>query len=254
MRAFARVKFKEKQGTADKRTRLYDATEWQSFSQKKDIEEIVKNTKAKENIKYLGLTEICIAVISMLSDVIREDFTRIYKYLNYILFIAAVIVVALIIIIVIKEIYEKNKSGSDRLNPNDAISLFDNEICYYALMADSYFEIVSKNNAYRKSNIYKFYYIEACFYITKAIYNLSCTEGDISDVYSNCAYDIHKYKKVALTRVKNICGILDEGVKNIRKFYVIMDGKDDFAATYKELMETYIKEYENFKIKLKGIK
>ena len=31
----------------------YDAVEWQSFSQKKDIEAIVRNTKEKKNIQLI---------------------------------------------------------------------------------------------------------------------------------------------------------------------------------------------------------
>ena len=46
----------------------YDAIDWQAFSQKKNIEEIVKNTRDDHQLRLTATIEIALSVISIGAD------------------------------------------------------------------------------------------------------------------------------------------------------------------------------------------
>lgn len=46
----------------------YDAIDWQTFSQKKNIEEIAKNTKDKNDIQLTAVVEIFMTIASIFAD------------------------------------------------------------------------------------------------------------------------------------------------------------------------------------------
>ena len=70
--------------------------------------------------------------------------------------------------------YNRKKRGSDIPNVSSLIDLFDNEICYYAMMAESYINKLDKSDDLDtniSTSVKQFYFIETCFYINKPIYH-----------------------------------------------------------------------------------
>ena len=99
--------------------------------------------------------------------------------------------------------------------------VFDNEICYYILMAESYYNMLIENSAnfpvapapMGKDNpcddsIKRFYYIEASYYFNKAIMLLRPIYNIASDVLSQKVNGVYQDKKIAIARYENACQML----------------------------------------------
>ena len=56
--------------------------------------------------------------------------------------------------------YKKNKPGGDIPDLKKMVDLFDNDICYYVLMAESYLEKLEKIDKNSPSNVEQFYFME----------------------------------------------------------------------------------------------
>ena len=144
----------------------YDAIDWQTFSQKKNIEEIAKNTKDKNDIQLTAVVEIFMTIASIFADNVLSG------TLHSILAASSVPIIWLLSKYIIR-FWKKNLPGSDIPNSQDMIDLFDNDICYYVLMAESYSKEFSDAKKIKKeciTDVDRFYFIETCFYVNKAIY------------------------------------------------------------------------------------
>ena len=223
----------------------YDAVEWQSFSQKKDIEAIVRNTKEKKNIQLTATVEICLVTLSIAID-------NIWANGNPLIWVAiAVLSIIPIGALLLKYIYDymkKYRPGSDIPKDKDMINVFDNEVCYYVMMAKAYSKKIKRISD--EEDI--FFYIEMCFYLNKAIYHLSCMENSIDVVFSEKCEEIYADKKISLTRLKNLYNIIEE------IYYVIEERKEilkeiDINENYVDLIERYKMTYKEFKKTIKSV-
>lgn len=228
----------------------YDALDWQSFSEKKDIEEIAKNTKDKNEIQITAAIEIAMGVSSIVSDTIFCG-----KVLVAVSWITLVISLIPLIWLGIKysiRFYNKTKRGNDIPNVSSLINLFDNEICYYAMMAESYTNKLDNIDASISISVRQFYFIETCFYINKAIYNLSLTSNCKDKLYSTDKKKLHQNKNISYTRLRNIFDILDLCIARVKtKFEIIYD--IDKEKNYEKLCSEYNKQYNTFKKLFKSI-
>lgn len=107
----------------------YDALDWQSFSQKKNIEEIVKNTKDRNTIQLTAITEIFMTITSIAASNVFAD-EKYWPIWVGITVLAAIPMVYLLFKFVWRGI-KKHFPGNDIPNLQDMIDLFDNDICYY---------------------------------------------------------------------------------------------------------------------------
>lgn len=190
--------------------RKYDALDWQFFSQKKNIESIEKNTKIKKDVEIVSIIEITLSLFSFsLNDIFNFS-----KNFGWIIIILAIIPLLWLIgkyifIVIIK----KMLPGRYIPNTAEVINFFDNDICYYVLMAESYVNKLSdinKRDEQAVSDVEQFYFIETCFYINKAIQSLSLTSNCALELFSSKWEDVYVDKKISYTRLKNIFNILDK--------------------------------------------
>ena len=228
----------------------YDVLDWQSFSEKKDIEEIARNTKDKNDIQLTAVIEIAMSVSSMFVDNLSGDKTPVIIW--WIIFLTAIAPVIWLITKLIIRMWSKFKTGADIPDINSMINLFDNEICYYALMAESYSEKISQFDINNVSDVEKFYYIETCFYINKAIYNLSLTSNSIDKLYSSNSTVLYSNRKISYTRLKNIFDILDTCIRRVESLNPIISNID-VNSNYIDLCNLYKDEYIRFKKLFKDI-
>ena len=228
----------------------YDALDWQSFSQKKDIEEIVKNTKEKNDIQITATIEIAMAVSSIIAPQLFDD--NLPAIWCILILIISAIPLLWLAIKKIKKLYNKIKVGSDIPHPSDLIDLFDNDICYYVLMAESYSDKLSTIDLQNISNVDQFYYIETCFYTNKAIHNLSNTSNCVDRLFSIDWVELYANRKISYTRLKNIFYIIDECIRKIESYSVIIECIDK-DSNYKILCQKYKQSYHNFKQLFKDI-
>lgn len=220
----------------------YDALDWQSFSQKKNIEEIAKNTREKKKIETVATIEIAMTVFSIISSSFFDE--NIPQVICWLIGGVAGTALLWLFCIYAKEWYKKSKRGSDIPDVSQMIDLFDNEICYYALMAESYMDKIENIDVEKVSNLERFYYIEACFYINKAMYSLSLTSSCHEKLYSADKIDVYGSKLISYTRLKNVLDIIDECIGVIEdKKEIIFDIDKNQAY-----MQTYGLYRENYKV------
>lgn len=223
----------------------YDAVEWQSFSQKKDIEAIVKNTKEKKDIQLTATVEICLVTLSIAADNIWENGSTIVWAIIVAL---SILPIAALIFKYICVYIKKHRPGSDIPNSKDMIDIFDNEVCYYIMMAKSYSKKIKKC----PENEDVFFYIEMCFYLNKAIHYLSCMENCANAVFSEKYEEIYSSKKISVTRLKNLYNIIDEVYHVINAKKGIIE-KIDLNNNFVELIDRYQQTYEGFKERIKRV-
>lgn len=142
--------------------------------------------------------------------------------------------------------YKKISPGSDIPKSKLMIDLFDNDICYYALMAESYCDKIKNNDITLHQNLKQFYFMETCFYINKAIYNLSISSNCVDNLYSINSKELYCNRKISYTRLKNIFNILDQCIEDIEPYYDVISDID-INSNYLELCNGYKKSYNQFK-------
>lgn len=223
----------------------YDAIDWQAFSQKKNIEEIVKNTRDDHQLRLTATIEIALSVISIGADntLIPQCYI---VWINTFTCIIAVIPLVWLAYKYIKRYKANHRTGKDIPNTDDMINLFDNDICYYVLMAESYTQKIRGILHNDVSEVEKFYFLETCFYINKAIYNLSRISNVIEKVFSGNKNKLYEERNISVTRLINVFSILDNCNAIIAdNFELIRD--IDVNDNYYDLWNKNLKAYRAFK-------
>ncbi len=225
----------------------YDAIDWQTFSQKKNIEEIAKNTKDKNDIQLTAVVEIFMTIASIFADNVLSG--TLHSIVWILILAASSVPIIWLLSKYIIRFWKKNLPGSDIPNSQDMIDLFDNDICYYVLMAESYSKEFSDAKKIKKeciTDVDRFYFIETCFYVNKAIYNLSKTANNFNVIYSDDVNELYNNRKISITRLSNLLGILDSVIKIIEDNFDIISGVDK-KENFRELFRKYCDSYEKFK-------
>lgn len=225
----------------------YDAIDWQTFSQKKNIEEIAKNTKDKNDIQLTAVVEIFMTIASIFADNVLSG--TLHSIVWILILAASSVPIIWLLSKYIIRFWKKNLPGSDIPNSQDMIDLFDNDICYYVLMAESYSKEFSDAKKIKKeciTEVDRFYFIETCFYVNKAIYNLSKTANNFYVIYSDDVNELYNNRKISITRLSNLLGILDSVIKIIEDNFDIISDVDK-KENFRELFRKYCYSYEKFK-------
>jgi hypothetical protein len=211
----------------------FTAIEWQSFSLKKDVEFIVKKLQVNRSIQLSVLGEI---VLVILTAGVTKIFTDIDKHPSYWIVISILCIIPFLILLFdwIKEKYEENKPGSDRMNPRVFIDTFDNEIAYCALMSESFHRMLVDALAYNKVNTHKisndvvhFYYIQTSYYFQKAIADLNPIYNIADKVLFSSVKDKMSRKHILFPRYKNIKNLLVTIYEYLKTHKDIMDDLDN---------------------------
>ena len=225
----------------------YDAIDWQTFSQKKNIEEIAKNTKDKNDIQLTAVVEIFMTIASIFADNVLSG--TLHSIVWILILAASSVPIIWLLSKYIIRFWKKNLPGSDIPNSQDMIDLFDNDICYYVLMAESYSKEFSDAKKIKKeciTEVDRFYFIETCFYVNKAIYNLSKTANNFNVIYSDDVNELYNNRKISITSLSNLLGILDSVIKIIEDNFDIISDVDK-KENFRELFRKYCDSYEKFK-------
>ena len=224
----------------------YDAVDWQTFSQKKNIEEIARNTKDKNDIQLTAVIEIFMTIASIVADNVLSGVLHSFVW-GLILFLSVIPIILLLSKYVMR-FWKKCQPGSDIPNSKDMIDLFDNDICYYALMAESYSDKLCTTEEKRevKTQIEVFCFIEACYYVNKAVYELSRTANSFPAIYSDDVDGLYNDRTISITRLLNVFKILDTVIEKIEKRFWLISELDT-NANFKKLFERHKSTYEKFK-------
>lgn len=226
--------------------------EWQSFSQKKDIEEIKEGIINLNNNQNTFMRKSLISVIlTTISAVIAGiTLTFLDKSTSTILILCAAIIL-LAIAPFLKSICLFICKGNQPI-PKDLgkiIDLFDNETIYYVMMSKSFLEYISNDLSETENELYK---IEAKYYLDKAVSQLALIQGE----QFACDTEISKlmYNVNALNKNKYISyGRMNLTLKLISEITKMIDDKiftDHIFEEVNNILNTWTTDKSKFVFEL----
>ena len=185
----------------------FSAVDWQSFSLKKDIEIISKKIKNSNAIQLSFFAEISLVVLgAALANIISGN-----QIFWIVISILSFIPALFLIIKAVRQKYRESRTGNDMVRPKDFIDSFDNSICYYVLMSKSYYSMLMKSIHGKKKisiDVQRFYYIEASYYMNKAIAELSPIVKIADKVLTKDTNQVIEKRMISIARYHNIKNLL----------------------------------------------
>ncbi len=231
--------------------------EWQELSLKKDIEKIRKSIIKNQEVHHAIIFDLLIAVIAILIDKFLLPSNEASK--TWIFWILLTICLIPFLVILVKNIYtfaKKRQKKYETYSMPELIESFDNDICYYVMMADSYNQMLidlitqDSNNT---SNLASFYYIESWYYINKAKNKLCSMLFKTKYIFSKETSLVLKKNLISLNRLVNITLIMEDVRKSsnllIQNKALILSDKTsvDLNALYDKFYKEFVKEInQNF--------
>jgi len=200
----------------------FTAIEGQSFSLKKDIEDIKLKLENSYKIQYATIFQIVLAIFGIILENKKDS-----------IFLAIVIAGFIQLLILGIKKYRESKQIKDLMNSKDFIDAFDNEIVHYTLISESYCSMLAEILVNKETNasvvsedVIHFYYIQASHYFQKAINELVPINNIVDKVLSSNAKDIIEKKLISLPRYKNLKKILEIIYKDIETYESLIKGLD----------------------------
>ncbi len=231
--------------------------EWQELSLKKDIEKIRKSIIKNQEVHHAIIFDLLIAVIAILIDKFLLPSNEASK--TWIFWILLTICLIPFLVILVKNIYtfaKKRQKRYETYSIPELIESFDNDICYYVMMADSYNQMLidliaqASNNT---SNLASFYYIESWYYINKAKNKLCSMLFKTKYIFSKETSVVLKKNLISLNRLVNITLIMEDIRKSsnllIQNKALILSDKTsvDLNALYDKFYKEFVNEInQNF--------
>jgi hypothetical protein len=243
----------------------FSAVEWQTFSLKKDIETINKKLNNNQSIQTSLLIEVALVILGF---AVPEIFGT-HKYFWIIISVVSFIVVLIPLICFLYRKVRDNSPGSDRPNPKDFIDTFDNKITYYVLMSESYYTMLSEALVHNKcvektsekepvecvatainDDVIRFYFIEASYYLRKAISDLTPITKIIDKTLSSDEKTILTEPLISSARYYNIVNLIKSIFMYLEQNESILNALDD-GKLILSLNKTYKKELDNINDQIK---
>lgn len=119
--------------------------EWQELSLKKDIEKISRVITRNKLITYAFIFDIAIDVIAIVIDKFLSPADESNRtWLFWALFAMSLVPFVVILLIAIRDQIRKRNGAYNVYSVSELIDSFDNDICYYVMMANTYNQIIRK--------------------------------------------------------------------------------------------------------------
>lgn len=183
--------------------------EWQELSLKKDIEKIVKVISRKQVIDYSIIIDLGIAVAALLLDNLLSQTAPERIWLFWCLFVPCALLLAWHLWQFIGELLKKHNSKYSVYPIQELIDSFDNDICYYVMMADAYNQMLT-DAITQDNNLVTFYYIETWYYINKAKAKMYSMQFKTKQIFTKEPDDVVKKNKILISRLVNITQIMED--------------------------------------------
>lgn len=201
----------------------FTPAEWQSFVTRKDIETITRKLKATSEVQSSLFIEVALIVFGVgFEKIFTKNGEAIWKYVC----IASLLPVGYLFVTALCRKIRSKSAGRDRMNPKEFIDRFDNQICYYVLMSESYYSMLreAKDDMSLDKDIKRFYFIEASYYMNKAIIEMAPLYNIAESVLSGANVDIIGKRMISTARYNNLCNLLTSLQKYLSDHEDILDG------------------------------
>lgn len=220
--------------------------EWQELSLKKDIEKISRVITRNKLITYAFIFDIAIAVIAIVIDKFLSPADESNRtWLFWALFVMSLVPFVVILLIAIRDQIRKRNGAYNVYSVSELIDSFDNDICYYVMMADTYNQMLNDSIKQGDNNVAVFYYIETWYYVNKAKSKMHKMLHKTKQIFTKEPNDVLQRNMISISRLVNIIMIIEDIRVSSNKF---IDDKS-LVLTDKSIVEInreYDKSYRNF--------
>lgn len=185
--------------------------EWQELSLKKDIEKILRVISHNESISYAFIFDIAIAVIAIVIDKFlspADESNRTWLFWTFL--VVSLIPFVVISIIGIRDQIRKRNGAYNVYSISELIDSFDNDICYYVMMADTYNQMLNDSITQGDNNVAVFYYIETWYYINKAKSKMHKMLYKTKQIFTKESNDVLQRNLIMISRLVNIIMIMED--------------------------------------------
>ena len=219
--------------------------EWQEMSLKKDVESIRKNIDNRQEDILLLVFDVFLAILTVILSQVLSDASSICKIIIYSI-IGGLSFLTLVYLIYkwIRNWWKKyNSIKHSKISVKSYVDDFDNSICYYAMTAYSFYECYMTAD---NTEIKKFYFIEAFYYIDKALNQLSSMESMVTNIFTANDLQVVKDSKIHISRLENLVAMMKtvrEGILAIEQPNPASKGILDIAKKYDRRFSKFIKKY-----------
>lgn len=220
--------------------------EWQELSLKKDIEKISRVITRNKLITYAFIFDIAIAVIAIVINKFLSPADKSNRtWLFWALFVMSLVPFVVILLIAIRDQIRKRNGAYNVYSVSELIDSFDNDICYYVMMANTYNQMLNDSIKQGDNNVAVFYYIETWCYVNKAKSKMHKMLYKTKQIFTKEPNDVLQRNMISISRLVNIIMIIEDIRVSSNKF---IDDKS-LVLTDKSIVEInreYDKSYRNF--------
>lgn len=200
----------------------FSINDWLTIQTRKDLT-FIRRSLERESVDYAIFADLFIAVFSFVldhvfwttSDPDTGAITRVAPSWYWI--VTAVLLVIVPAFIFAVGFFKRRRYQSDdkKVMPAELlVDLFDNEICYNVMTADSMRDHMLSTNEELEDEIRKFYFIEAAYYANKASFQLCFFKIQGKNAIKNLSTD----KAVSIVRFRNVCDIISKIYKELIEY------------------------------------
>lgn len=212
--------------------------EWQEMALKKDMETIIKKLNDQEPIIYSLCWEIALALGTIIIDHLFDTESFNICWWVSVVILAVIPPIAIIIYKMYKWISALNRVKAGKYDVKNMVDIFDNQICYWVMMYNSYCNLLSDMINMDKKNEKVFLYQEGCYYNNKSMQMLYHMKPIIDKVFSNEKEKIIKNNNVAVYRLLSLLEMMNQYQLDLDG--CVEDIKDDFVIREQaEINKTY---------------
>lgn len=220
--------------------------EWQELSLKKDIEKISRVITRNKLITSAFIFDIAIAIIAIVIDKFLSPADESNRtWLFWALFVMSLVPLVVILLIAIRDQIRKRNGVYNVYSVSELIDSFDNDICYYVMMANTYNQMLNDSIKQGDNNVAVFYYIETWYYVNKAKSKMHKMLYKTKQIFTKEPNDVLQRNMISISRLVNIIMIIEDIRVSSNKF---IDDKS-LVLTDKSIVEInreYDKSYRNF--------
>lgn len=225
----------------------FSVNDWLTLQTRKDLT-YIRRSLEHESIDYAIFADLFIALFSFVLDHVLwtvtdervgavEQITPAWYWIG-----TACFLVIVPVIIFIHSYYKKRRYQADvkMVMPVDYfINLFDNEICYNAMTADSMRDHLLDKDNKLEEEIRKFYFIETLYYANKTTTQLYYFKNQ----GKNAIHTKNTLEGISYIRFRNLCEIVNKIYKALLDFAsknesytALLEDSDDYIENYNDLV------------------
>jgi hypothetical protein len=166
---------------------VLNINDWKVIQMQNDVKYIKRNTMHKNAANWSVVIDVFLVLLSFVLDRIFEN-EEITSCLWIIIAISGIAIPLILVAIETIKIKRTEKISLRVMNSRELVKLFDDEICYMIMSAESFannLKNTEKIDSRQKALLFELFVIETEYYLNKAVYLLLKMDNNLSAVIDN---------------------------------------------------------------------